>query len=371
MADRGIGALLVVGRDGSNERGDHRYLTGYGVAAAYAHHVIVAADPTVEPIVFSGSSPSARVGVARGWVTDLRTSRLPQPEIVAELGRLRGDGRIGVTESVPIPVYRALAAAHGEAAIVDGTDCLRLPRLVKSAEELELIRRCAAIADDTYRHLLPRVTPGATDWELYAELKHVLTAAQCEYTMDIIECGDGAATVPVGHTIAEGDVVHVEITPSTEGYFTQLRVAMPVGEPSWSNGFQRLRSGWRDAYEAAREQLRPGVRACDVYAAAARALEAQGLAMGHRAGHGLGLDVDEFVSLDPGDETVLEPGMVIVIHPRVSEAGRHVMMGGTFAVTARRPRTPQPDDVRLAGLRACWATCRREEMRCRGTSTVT
>jgi Xaa-Pro aminopeptidase len=333
MAARDIDVLVVVGRDSSNERGNHRYLTGYGVAAAFAHYVVLARDADVDPIVFSGSSPSALLGEARGWVTDLRKSRTPQEEIVAEVGRLRGGGRIGIVDSLPIPVYRALVARHGEDAIADATDCLRMPRLRKSAEEIALMRRSADLADVAYRHLRDVVAPGRTDWEVYAELKRVLHASGSEYSMDIIECGDGAASVPVGHTIGDDDTVHVEITPSWDGYYTQLRVAFPVRDDAWTNGLARVHEGWKAAYGAAAEALAPGVTAAAVYERAAAALSEAGLAMGHRAGHGLGLDVDEFVSLSPGDDTVLEPGMTVVVHPRVTHEGRHLMMGGTFVVT--------------------------------------
>lgn len=333
MAARDIDVLVVVGRDSSNERGNHRYLTGYGVAAAFAHYVVVARDADVDPIVFSGSSPSARLGQARGWVTDLRTSRTPHEEIVGEVERLRNGGRIGIVDSLPIPVYRRLVARHGEDAIADATDCLRMPRLRKSAEEIELMRASAELADVAYRRLREVVAPGRTDWEVYAELKRVLHASGSEYSMDIIECGDGAASVPVGHVIGEDDVVHVEITPSWDGYYTQLRVAFPVREEAWTGELARVHEGWRAAYGAAAEAVAPGATAAAVYDRAAAALSAVGLKMGHRAGHGLGLDVDEFVSLSPGDDTVLEPGMTLVVHPRVTHDGRHLMMGGTFVVT--------------------------------------
>jgi Xaa-Pro aminopeptidase len=337
MEARDIGALVVLGLDCSNERGNHRYLTGYGVAAAYAHYVVLARDAAVDPIVFSGSSPSARVGVARGWVTDLRTDRLAREEVVAELGRLRGDGKIGIVDNLPVPVYRELVARHGEDAIVDATDCLRGPRLRKSEEEIALLRRSAELADLGYRRLREVVEPGRTDHQVYAELKQVLHAAGSEYSMDIIECGDGAATVPVGHVIGDHDTVHVEITPSWDGYYTQLRVAFPVRDDAWSNGLARVNEGWKAAYAAAAGALKPGVTAAEVYDQAASALSEAGLKMGHRAGHGLGLDVDEFVSLDPGDQTVLEAGMAVVIHPRVTDEGTHLMMGGTFIVTDDGP----------------------------------
>ncbi|HEY8552166.1 MAG TPA: M24 family metallopeptidase, partial [Thermaerobacter sp.] len=37
----------------------------------------------------------------------------------------------------------------------------------------------------------------------------------------------------------------------------------------------------------------------------------------HRTGHGLGLDVHEAPDIAPGDDTVLEPGMVFTVEPGI------------------------------------------------------
>jgi Xaa-Pro aminopeptidase len=73
------------------------------------------------------------------------------------------------------------------------------------------------------------------------------------------------------------------------------------------------------AHDAAIESVRPGVTTGQVDAAAREVIEAAGFGpyFFHRVGHGLGLDVHEDPSLDPGSATVLEPGMVFTIEPGV------------------------------------------------------
>jgi Xaa-Pro aminopeptidase len=333
MAARDIDVLLVVGRDGSGQRGDHRYLAGYPIVAAFSHFVVFPREE-IEPIFFSGSSPSGNIGLESGWVHDLRTSRTPQDEIVAELGRQLQGGRIGVTSTIPIPLYRALVAQHGDAAVIDGLECLIGPRLRKSAEELAQMRRSAHAADEAYALLREVVRPGITDFEAYGELRRSLHAAGCEYSMDIIDSGNGlAAGAPRGHVIGADTVVQIEITPAWEGYYSQLRVPFSARGATWPAGWARLLRAWQLGYDGARSAIGPGARASDVYAAAVEGVERGGAAVGRRAGHALGLEVDEFVSIDPDDQTVLEAGMVLVAHVPARDPDRQVMIGGTFIVT--------------------------------------
>lgn len=333
MEEQGVDVLLVVGRDGSGERGNHRYLAGYGIVAAFAHYVVFPREPR-EPIFFSGSSPAANIGLASGWVQDLRTDRKPLDEIVAEVGRQLGDGTIGITSTIPIPIYRALLAEHGDERIVDALDCLRGPRLLKSDEELDCVRRCAALADDAFAAVRDVVRPGVSDFAVYGELRRLLHAGGCEYSMDIIDAGDGtAAGGPRGVTIGESSLVQIELTPAVEGYYTQLRVPFSSQGDRWPHDWEPLLAAWESGYDAAREAIRPGVTASELYAAAADGVTRTGLEARRRAGHALGLEVDEFVSIDPDDHTVLEPGMVLVVHVPVRGNDLQLMVGGTFVIT--------------------------------------
>jgi Xaa-Pro aminopeptidase len=333
MEARGVDVLLVVGRDGSGERGQHRYLAGYGIVAAFAHYVVFPREER-EPIFFSGSSPAANIGLANGWVQDLRVDRKPMDEIVAEVGRNLGEGTIGITSTIPIPIYRALAAAHGDERIVDALGCLRGPRLLKSDEELECVRRSAAVADEAFAAVRDAVRPGVTDFEVYGELRRLLHAGGCEYSMDIIDAGDGtAAGGPRGATIGAGSLVQIELTPAIDGYYTQLRVPFSSQGDRWPADWEPLLAAWESGYAAARESIRPGVTASELYAAAAEGVTRSGLEARRRAGHALGLEVDEFVSIDPEDHTVLEPRMVLVVHVPVRGNDLQLMVGGTFVIT--------------------------------------
>ena len=218
--------------------------------------------------------------------------------------------------------------------IVDASDCLRGPRIRKSDEELDCVRRSAAIADLTFASVREVVRPGLSDFEIYAEVRRAIHTARGEYSMDIIDVGDGtAAGGPQGRLVAADGIAQVEMTPAWEGYYTQLRVPFSSDPGGWPHKWKPMLAAWEEGYRSAAEQLVPGSTAHEVQAAALAGVERAGLVGRHRSGHGLGLEVDEFISISDDDATVLEPGMVLVLHVPVRADELMLMTGGTFIIT--------------------------------------
>jgi Xaa-Pro aminopeptidase len=145
-----------------------------------------------------------------------------------------------------------------------------------------------------------------------------------------------------GRRIAPGDIILAEITPSYRGQLAQICRTIVVGEAP-----ELLRRKYDlvvEAMNAGIDVARPGARMADVCAAINKVLEAQGYGEYcypphiRRRGHGLG-----FASMRPGDvaldnDTVLQPGMIFMIHPNqyLPETGyllcgEPVLMGDTHA----------------------------------------
>jgi Xaa-Pro aminopeptidase len=145
-----------------------------------------------------------------------------------------------------------------------------------------------------------------------------------------------------GRRIEPGDIILAEITPSYLGQLAQICRTVVVGEAP-----ALLREKYAlvvEAMNAGIAAARPGARMADVCAAINTVLEQQGYGEYcypphiRRRGHGLG-----FASIRPGDvaldnDTVLEPGMVFMIHPNqyLPETGyllcgEPVLMGETQA----------------------------------------
>jgi Xaa-Pro aminopeptidase len=92
----------------------------------------------------------------------------------------------------------------------------------------------------------------------------------------------------------------------------------------------------REGYDAAVAAIRPGILSSELHETTMEVFRRQGFAAGGgHFGHGLGLDVAEGVSVEPGDPIVLAAGMVLVLHPKIVPAAGdpQLLLGGTFLVT--------------------------------------
>jgi Xaa-Pro dipeptidase len=125
-------------------------------------------------------------------------------------------------------------------------------------------------------------------------------------------------------------MVRTELTPQVDGYWAQICRSAVVGPAS-----ARQRESWSLFEEAVVNGLasvRPGACAHDVASAENDVFRRHGLGEYCTAehtrvrGHGLGLHLDEFPIVE-GADTVLEPGVVLIVHPNTYTplAGYHVL----------------------------------------------
>jgi Xaa-Pro aminopeptidase len=214
----------------------------------------------------------------------------------------------------------------------------------KTDEEIAWAREATRIAELNYQHLLEIARPGMSEDELAVELRLHAKALGAEDNFLLLCAGphNRAVAPSCGRRIQEGDIILAEITPSYLGQLAQICRTIVVGEAP-----ALLRQKYAlvvEAMNAGIAAARPGARMADVCAAINTVLEAQGYGEYcypphiRRRGHGLG-----FASIRPGDvaldnDTVLEPGMVFMIHPNqyLPETGyllcgEPVLMGETQA----------------------------------------
>ena len=101
---------------------------------------------------------------------------------------------------------------------------------------------------------------------------------------------------------------------------------------------------WHRSDQAAQALLRPGTRVSDLYTTLINSVENSGFISPLEAGHDLGLDAHESITVEAVSPVVLQPGMVLAIHACVMEkvAGDGVGMGYTYLITEDGAGTVQP-----------------------------
>ena len=194
----------------------------------------------------------------------------------------------------------------------DGRDIVDDMRLVKSRRELELLRESAKWSQVAHDILLENVTPGVSD--VIAGLK----ASQETFARMLRRLGGryrqlkaGLSPVIVGF---RGQVGAESAIPHAA--FTKQKIRKgDVGKPS--SRARKYFQSMLKAQEAALRTFKPGVTCSRIDEAARKSVESDGFGecLRHHVGHGIGLDGHEPPWLDPGEKTVMRPGMVFSCEP--------------------------------------------------------
>jgi Xaa-Pro aminopeptidase len=333
MKERALDVLLVYGGGEHFGVGNARYLTN--IWNGTGDHFCIfpgEGEPTVITSWFPGL-PKVRRG---SWIKDYAVTTDQLQEAAERLAPFSAEkiGTVGI-EKGSHAYYRVheLPFSHKSQ---DATGIFRELRLVKSREEIEQIRRAAFIADSVYHGIQNLIKPGVNDFTIFGKVRQIEYELESEKSFELIDC-DGALMnhlYPTGDVLQTGGTMGIEISPCYRGYYAQLPVTIPVGEPLAD--LAAMLRVWQEAIDAGAKALRPGALVRDVFNAMDRVVRGKGYAMLARAGHALGLDLIDFFSVTDAEETVLRENMTLVLHPSVQAGGREddgIFMGCTFLVT--------------------------------------
>ena len=245
--------------------------------------------------------------------------------VTATLNEVRNRVRTGVAAPEAVVDVRAAVAAM---------------RLVKDAEEVNLLRRAAEISSGAHRRAMARTRPGWFEYQVEAELAHefLRLGAQAVAYPSIVASGPNACVLHYRENDRQTqatDLLLIDAGCEYQGYASDITRTFPVGG--------RFSGAQKAVYElvlaaqlACIEAIRPGKAFHDYHQVAERVL-AQGLIdlklcegsldavlesgtykqfYMHRAGHWLGLDVhDVGLYRVDGESRLLEPGMALTVEP--------------------------------------------------------
>ena len=235
---------------------------------------------------------------------------------------------------------QARSGVAAPAGIHDIRPLLDEMRLFKSAEELQVMRRAAAISSGAHCRAMRKTRPGMSEYEVEAELLHEFRrhGAQAPAYTSIVAGGANACVlhyVENNARLNDGDLLLIDAGCELDGYAADITRTFPV------NG--KFSPVQRDLYQlvlaaqtAAINTVRPG-HAWDAPHEAALRVLAQGfidlgLCHGsvdtvlqsedykrfymHRTGHWLGLDVHDAGEYKrDGEWRLLQPGMTLTVEP--------------------------------------------------------
>ncbi len=222
--------------------------------------------------------------------------------------------------------------------------------VLKSAREIEQMRRAGGVVRQVLNCVRDAVRPGATthDLETVAEKKLAELGAKAAFKgyhgYPCVLCTSVNQEVVHGipsksRVLREGDIVSIDCGAIVDGFYGDAAITVPVGSRIDSKT-QKLLEATESSLAAAIQAVRPGATLGDIGAAVQEVVEAQGFSVVRDfVGHGIGTHMHEDPQVpnygERGRGMKLREGMVLAIEPMVN-AGQpavEVLEDGRTAVT--------------------------------------
>lgn len=343
LENRELDAMLVA------SPANVRYLTGFtgsnGVLLVLPGEQIFFTDPRYG--IQSGREVSCRTQVCKGPL-------LPAVAAVVTARRIR---RLGFERAHlsydGFDMLRTTMAVNTALEPVAGW--LEAHRMLKSASEIERIRRSVETNSKAFEAAARRIRPGMRERDLAAEIDHQMRRLGAEKPSfeTIVAAGERSALPhahPTGAALEAPQLVLIDMGAFQDGYASDMTRMLFLGVPGAR--VTRLYRAVLEAQLAAIDAVRPGVTAAHVDRQARNVLKAYKLdgAFVHSTGHGLGLEIHELPRIGKKDKTPLAAGMAITIEPGVYLEGvAGVRIEDTVVVTAAgcEVLTPTSKELRV------------------------
>ncbi len=195
-------------------------------------------------------------------------------------------------------------------------------RMIKDETELNYMRRAAELTSEGMKAAIQTVKAGLREFEVAAEIEYAMRRrGSGGVAFDTTVASGVRSAYPHGgctdRKIRKGDFVVLDIGAKYQNYRSDLTRTLTVGEPSSKQ--QRVYRVVKEAQEKAFQNVRAGVKACNVDTVARELIENEGYGeyFVHSLGHGVGLEIHESPTLGPESKDKLRAGNVVTVEPGI------------------------------------------------------
>ena len=245
--------------------------------------------------------------------------------LIRHISRMRTMGRKGV---------------RAPQAILDPAGLIHEMRLVKSADEIKLMRRSADIAAEAHREAMRAARPGMKEYEIDALIEYLFRrngSAAPAYN-SIVGSGANATILHYVDNDAElkdGDLLLIDAGAEYEGFASDITRTFPVSG-KFTDAQRDIYQLVLDCQEECIRMVRPGVTLDEMHGRSVEILTEGLVRLGllkgevsklieeeaykkfymHRLGHYLGMDVHDAGAYHvDGKPRPVEPGVVMTVEP--------------------------------------------------------
>ncbi|HKL93939.1 MAG TPA: M24 family metallopeptidase [Clostridia bacterium] len=195
-------------------------------------------------------------------------------------------------------------------------------KIIKSAEEIEIIKASAKIVDDCYGLLLNWVNVGMTEIQVANFVLNTMKELGAEgVSFDTIvafgENGCEPHHIPTSRALSSGDMVTVDMGAVLGGYCSDFTRTFAYGKPNAE--MLEIYDIVKTSQSLSLKAVKAGERCFDIDKICRDYIAENGYGEKyiHGTGHGVGLLIHEAPTLNRKSEEILEDGMVITIEPGI------------------------------------------------------
>lgn len=364
MTEKGLDYLLVFQRTDSLG-GYIKWFTDWSIVDEYMATIIFSKDcelVSITPTAGRFSVPPAPAQkrppdhMARGVARRYSFGYFPSYDysmewdaacIVEELAK-KGKIKVGLVGKAYMTVqcYEYLHKHLTQATIVDATQYIDELKVIKSEEEIAMIRRMASLQDEVMYTIEKYIEPGLRNRDILAKLRYESFRRGSEGGTFMI------GTAPMGSPIArgrehtngnqflnKGDYIDLLLEPNApSGMYGHISAMFCLGEPT-----DELYSAWEimnEAYDMVMARLVPGADCNEIFNDYNEWLAERKLPPETRLlGHGQGFELIEKPAMMPGNgETIkLAANMNFSFHPTIVTPKAYVTYCANYIIQADGP----------------------------------
>ena len=235
-------------------------------------------------------------------------------EAVADMGLRQETIAVDEMRMSPGILEQFKAAYQGK--IQYGYKLIRQIRLVKTAPEIERMRKSAQLNEQGEMLMIRMIQEGASEKELAQAYREF--AAENNATPGMVAVGGGPrSSLPLIeeylYQFTRGDLVRFDLCLQHNGYWSDTGRTAVLGKANhWQmQCFEAIFKGWQNALSL----VKPGAVASEIFHATVDTVIGAGISEYKRqhVGHAIGLEIYDDMVIGPADQSVLEENMVINI----------------------------------------------------------
>jgi Xaa-Pro aminopeptidase len=236
-------------------------------------------------------------------------------------------GTVGIDKNWPARFLIPLAEYNKNVRYILGSDCIDDARACKDHTEQILMREASRINDICIKRAFAFIREGITEKETaeYINTQFKAEGADCPSFETIVSFGANAADPhhsPDSTIVKDGDCVLIDMGCKKKHYCSDMTRTNFFRHAS--EEYIKLHDIVRTANEEAERIIRPGVRFCDIDAAARNIISAAGYNefFTHRLGHFIGQNDHETGDVSSFNTSEACEGMIFSIEPGIYLSGK-------------------------------------------------